>query len=387
MALFFCKESILDMVDKYHIEKVCYYIRQRRARLNERHRVTWETALHLAARRGRDADHLFVEMLLDAGAFVNIPNRDGHLPIHIAALSGKSKIAAMLLDAGSRLNKRDKPNKDTPLHLACSKGHHEVVRQLIHAGAYVDLKNKKRMKPLHYACSKGSLQAVEYLIRAGADIHAEDKGSETPLHKACEGGFTHIVNLLLRNGANPNACCDKNETPLHKAAGKGFLDIAALLLERKAKPKARNFKCRKPVDLALVQDRNPVIMILGGGNAPETYYQRVHHFIEQFEQVDYKEFLAIYNKAFFEHRAELLKKRWAIRYFVQTYFKNYNDELPFELFLDLLFKPEALLVRVEEKQGLYLFSKKEERAYRLKQMPAQTDSAIIHSNNDVKQHA
>lgn len=368
MAPFFCKKSILDSIDRYQIEKVRYYINQSMALIYERHHITKDTPLHLAARKGF-LD--IVELLIQAGAFVNIPNREGHFPIHLAAAAGKTEVVKLLLAARSRRNPKDKPDKNTPLHLACSKGHNAIVKLLLAKGAKVNHKNGNRSRPLHLACIKGALPAVESLIEYGAKIHAVDVTGETALHKAAQGGFTHIVRLLLRNGADPNCTCDKKETPLHRATDRGFLDIAALLLESGARHKLRSIHCKKPVDLALVQDRNPVILILGGGEPPEKYYQRVHYFIEQFEQLDYKEFLAIHDRAFFEHRAELVKKRWAIRYIVQTYLTSYNAELPFELFLDLLFKPEALMVRIKKEQGLYLFSKKEERAYRLKQVPAQ----------------
>lgn len=369
MALCFCKKSILDSIEHYQIEKIRYYIHQNMARIYERHHITKDTPLHLAARKG----HLdIVKLLIGAGAFINVPNCEGHFPIHVAAAAGKTEVVDTLLAAGSRCNAKDKPDKNTPLHLACSRGHNAIVRLLIAAGAKVNQKNRNRSRPLHLACAKGALPAVEELIEAGAKIHAEDETGETALHKAAQGGFTHIVRLLLRSGANPNCACDKKETPLHRATDRGFLDIAALLLESGAKHKLRNIHCKRPVDLALAQDRNPVILILGGGEPPEKYYQRVHHFIEQFEQLDYKKFLQIHDRALFEHRAELVKKHWAIRYVVQTYLTNYNAELPFDLFLDLLFKPEALMVRIKQEQGLYLFSKKEERAYRLKQLPAQT---------------
>lgn len=384
MRLIQKRESILDLVEQYQIEQIRYYINQKMARINERRKITRDTPLHLAARKGR-LD--IVKLLIKAGARINAANRDRHLPLHVAALAGKTEVVNLLLAAGSRRNGKDKLNKDSPLHLACRKGHNAIVRLLIAANAKVNQQNKQRSTPLHLACIKGSLPAVENLISAGATIDAEDESGETALHKAARGGFTHIVRLLLRNDADPNSFCDRKETPLHRAAERGFIDIAALLLEYDANHKFKNYLFKRPVDLALLQDRNPVVLILGGGESPENYYQRVHHFIEQFEQLEYKEFLALHNKALFEHRAELVKKRWAIRHYVQTYLVDCNDGLPFEMFLDLLFKPEALLVRVEAGKGLYLFSRKEERAYRLKPVAVPADPAAIHLHSELPHNA
>ena len=47
------------------------------------------------------------ELLVDAHADVNLPNRDLATPLHIAVFMGRSKEAALLLKAGADVNARD----------------------------------------------------------------------------------------------------------------------------------------------------------------------------------------------------------------------------------------------------------------------------------------
>lgn len=48
------------------------------------------------------------ELLVDAGADVNLPNRDMAAPLHIAVFMGRSEEAALLLEAGADVNARDR---------------------------------------------------------------------------------------------------------------------------------------------------------------------------------------------------------------------------------------------------------------------------------------
>ena len=72
------------------------------------------SVLHYAANAG----HLGVaRILLEAGADVNIEDREDSSPLHLAAAKGHKAVVACLLDFEAEVDKED-CEKETPLHRA-----------------------------------------------------------------------------------------------------------------------------------------------------------------------------------------------------------------------------------------------------------------------------
>jgi ankyrin repeat protein len=101
--------------------------------LNSLHPGDW-TPLHLATFLGL-VD--FVEMLLFFKAKVDVPDRLGVTPIHLAIQAGDIEIVQCLLRAGSNV-------KSSPiaLNLAVGYGNIEIVTLLLKYGANPELKNR-----------------------------------------------------------------------------------------------------------------------------------------------------------------------------------------------------------------------------------------------------
>lgn len=95
-------------------------------------------------------------------------------------------------------------NGNTPLHMACSNGHLEPARLLLHSKANHLFKNLRGETPLHLACKWGSEEIVELLFQEG-----KKTGKGTGVNDLTQEGNSplHLVNnellgaLLLRNGA------------------------------------------------------------------------------------------------------------------------------------------------------------------------------------------
>jgi len=85
------------------------------------------TSLHLASLRG---DTEIVELLLEAGANVNIKNKFGWTPLHLAAREGHIDIVQMLLEAGANIGAKNKFGR-TPLDYAVKHRHTDIVRMLV----------------------------------------------------------------------------------------------------------------------------------------------------------------------------------------------------------------------------------------------------------------
>ena len=92
--------------------------------------------LHLAASYGcLEA----VKYLVENGADMNIPNKHGSLPMHIAIIGDKVKIVNFLIENGQDINS-DLCQSGLPLHFALSLGKIEMVKLLLQNGANPDMK-------------------------------------------------------------------------------------------------------------------------------------------------------------------------------------------------------------------------------------------------------
>jgi ankyrin repeat protein len=124
------------------------------------------TPLATAAERSPE----MVKYLLDRGARVDIPTRDGLTPLHLAARGAKA----------------------------------ENVRMLLAAGASARAKDRGGMTPLHYAVGSRNVEIAGLLIERGADVNAEIQEGMTPLQMAQDGNDSAMQALLERHGARVN---------------------------------------------------------------------------------------------------------------------------------------------------------------------------------------
>ena len=131
--------------------------------------------LHWAAFSGNAR---VVEMLLKVGAKVNAHNqRDGSLPIHLAARYGKSAaLVALADDRKGRLCVNTLNHLgNTPLHECAYEGRAEGAGHLLNRGAKLEIANRHEkggLTPLLAAIEYGHLAVVQVLLRQGADMHA-----------------------------------------------------------------------------------------------------------------------------------------------------------------------------------------------------------------------
>ncbi len=150
-------------------------------------------------------DVSLVRRLIEKGVDVNMPFRDGTLPLARAALTENPTLLDLLLQGGANVNGLSGPNKDTALWLAAARGCVVSVKYLIQAGADVNKANTMRLSPLCVAASRESddhVAVVRALIDGKADVNRGE--ANTPLMCACRG-LTQTVRILLNAGADVNA--------------------------------------------------------------------------------------------------------------------------------------------------------------------------------------
>jgi ankyrin repeat protein len=204
-----------------------------------------ETALHVAAWRGREAT---VKLLLERGAPLEAKHVSGATPLAVAlrAFVEQSEwtpnehsieIAKALIDAGAHL-------ESTNLTLAaavCLERADDVARLAREATA------EERQIALAAAAFHGKAQALALLIELGVDLNACNTGSNpyaTALHNAVCSGSLEAVKVLVEGGSNVDARDTAYQaTPLDWAEhyareekrddrAKRYAEIAAYLREK-----------------------------------------------------------------------------------------------------------------------------------------------------------
>jgi len=91
-----------------------------------------------------------------------------HTPLWAAARNGHTSTVLVLLQAGARVDAKDKLNGATPLSVAAEYGHKDNVLTLLQAGARVDAKDKWGETALDIAKEKQHAEVVAILRAAGA---------------------------------------------------------------------------------------------------------------------------------------------------------------------------------------------------------------------------
>jgi ankyrin repeat protein len=128
------------------------------------------TALHIAARQNHPET---TRLLLKNRADPHGDPRAATSPLHD---TGSAKILTMLLDAGGRLDIRDR-NRDTPLHIQVFHGRPDCVACLLARGANPGLKDRKGRPALFLLGGKGSTADLLAVYRLFRD-HGTARGAE-----------------------------------------------------------------------------------------------------------------------------------------------------------------------------------------------------------------
>jgi ankyrin repeat protein len=187
---------------------------------------------------------------------VNVDAKDyyGKTPLHVTAMTGHEKVAALLIEAGADIELKSQPSTSwgfrdegsSPLLLTVFWGHTNVAKLLINSGADVNTRSDNALGTwtvLHYAAAYGQEAISELLVANGADIESTGStGLRTPLFEAIRGRHESIVELLIGNGANVNAKDANASTPLHLATISGNYNIVRLLLSNGADANAKTVR-------------------------------------------------------------------------------------------------------------------------------------------------
>lgn len=182
-----------------------------------------------------DGQLIRLRVVLDTGADVDHTDSTGETALHKAARGGRDDCVTLLFDRGANVNHLDSAGK-TPLNLAMESQHDSTVGFLLLQRGYLGLPESVTQcasdgqTPLYLAASEGRVHSCEALVHAGANINA-GKGRRTPLMEAALSGHEIVVILLIFENANLNARDCNGETALLYAVISRKLAICQILLD------------------------------------------------------------------------------------------------------------------------------------------------------------
>jgi hypothetical protein len=184
------------------------------------------TALFMACRDG----HLpVVEVLLAAGANMELQVQNGAASLYIACEKGQLDVVHALLAAGADINARA-GHACTAIYVACHQGYLDVVLALLAAGAEKDLRADDGSSVLHVASQNGHVSVVRALLAAGADKDAKKQNGCSVLFIAAQKGHLPIVVALLAAGADKDAKALDGYTAHDTASDKGHRGVMRALV-------------------------------------------------------------------------------------------------------------------------------------------------------------
>ncbi len=202
------------------------------------------------ARYGDDEDSLLhtlidknateeaINFLIEQGIDINLQNKYGVTPLHLAVKKENIALTRSLVNAGANTNVFNRSCYGaTPLHIATANGNLEIVKILIEQGnADINSSHKSERfqgpSPIHSAivCAndkypkrkQGCLKVTKYLIKQPQfEVNAQDHDGKTALHYAVQDGNIDVVKLLLTaQNINPFIKDNEGKTPFDYAREK-----------------------------------------------------------------------------------------------------------------------------------------------------------------------
>ncbi|KAB5562441.1 hypothetical protein PHYPO_G00017800 [Pangasianodon hypophthalmus] len=161
--------------------------------------------IHMKNGSGKDslmlacfAGHLdIVKHLRNFGATWQSRDMGGCTPLHWAADGGHLPVLAYMIQDGCELDVRDTVSQWTPLmRVAAVSGNSAVASLLIRAGADVNVRDKDGKTPLMVAVLNNHEQLVKLLLDSGADRHVKNEFGSGAAEMAKAFGKQNIINLL-----------------------------------------------------------------------------------------------------------------------------------------------------------------------------------------------
>lgn len=217
------------------------------------------TPMHNAIQSKNNSGVAF--LLAASNINLKICNSRGLSPVHLAAMKDDELSASKILAKMPDLISKSGKDGHTPLHIAALNENMDVAKLLIRLKAPIDMKNVQGLTPLHLACHQAHLQMTTVLLDNSASVTVVDNDGDTPLHVCMLGerdsdnpgdqllglmlGLRirdedevkerfEVACLLIKNGANVNARNRRGLTPLECGSNQSLRNAVRQFVQRQA---------------------------------------------------------------------------------------------------------------------------------------------------------
>ncbi len=136
---------------------------------------------------------------------VDVVDRQGRTPLHVAVQLGHTAIAELLLSKGADVNRPvDSGQHPTPLHLAAARGDVEMIRLLLRCHADLNLKTTDGLTPRQLAVQMHHPEAAKLLSAAGSQQGAAPAGFFTPAEAQTPGPAEQPAPVICIDPGHPS---------------------------------------------------------------------------------------------------------------------------------------------------------------------------------------
>ena len=227
------KSKYFDLVINGELKEFSNLFESRKIKINMKDKHN-EGFLHYATKglQSNGVTEIF-KYLLKYDSKVNLSNKSGTTPLHIASQIGNQQAVSMLIESKASPAICDK-KKMTPLHLACKNGNLEILKILLPL-SNVNQKNEEGETSLFLGIKSESIEVVTYMLQNGVQPFLLNKNESTPLHYAAKLGNLEIVKVILTHHYRIINCLDNHSvSACFIAIEEGNINVANYLIEKGA---------------------------------------------------------------------------------------------------------------------------------------------------------
>jgi len=216
------------------------------------------TALQYAAKNN---NLKAIELLIIAGADLNVRGNQQGAPILHAAKNNNFKAIELLVTAGANVNAHD-VFLHTPLLYVSENNNLEAMRLLIEAGADVNVKDMFNETPLLHVVENNSVEALELLSKAQVDLNMPMDCEKTALMIASQNNAFVAMKWLVATGVDLDMQDENGDTALVYCIAEGHTDCFQYLIEAGSDASIVSFSGKSVLDYAIDSECTGIIEIL-----------------------------------------------------------------------------------------------------------------------------
>lgn len=223
------------------------------------------TLVHILSVKRRET---LLADVIEMGGIVNVQNKKGVSPLHMAVRMGHMPIVQLLINNKANPNIVD-ISGETPIFSAVRKNSVHVVKYLREHKSKFEIVNNLGNGLLHVAGETNSVHVAKYLIEEEliADVNRKNKSLETCLDVAVKKNHLHIAEYFITIFET----VDKLSPLLHTATRNNNIVLTEILIKAGIDPNVQDSAKASPLHLAVeLQSLNLVILLVD-------YFADVNH--------------------------------------------------------------------------------------------------------------